>query len=605
MATIRDVYVLEDKFTSVMTQCIQTTQRMTNAMSDLRYSAANVETATAQMAKSMTSAKGAGDSLGGSLRTLLGLLGGFQAVRWLVNTSDQLTGINSRLKMMTGNLEEAERLENEIYASAMRTGSAYADTAAFVAKLGTLAGNAFSSNQEIVAFAEQINKQMALSGTTTQEAQAAMLQLTQGLASGTLRGEELNSVLEQTPMIAQTIAKYMGVNTGEMRELASQGAITADVVKNAMLSAADETNEAFEQMPMTWGRVFNKAKNIITRALDPVLDAISFVADHIEVIGPIVLGAGAAFAIFVTAANWVNICTAATKGLNNALKAVKTVFSSTFGLPLLIITGIITALYGVVGAVNKATNATYSATGIIAGLILAVLSEVANIFISVFNVIVGLVAGIYNVFIALANFLANVFKDPLGSIARLFFDLADVVLGILETLAGAIDAIFGSSLADAVAGWRSSLSGWVDDTFGKGEEVYKKLDPKEYSIEPFDQMEMFKKGYEWGGNLGSSVSDLMDGFTQQEEYTEDIAEDVAGIRKAVDMSQEDLRALVDVAERRYVNNINLTAQTPVITVNGANTGNTPEDRKALADTIRDILVEQVSAGSTRTTARTF
>lgn len=182
-----------------------------------------------------------------------------------------------------------------------------------------------------MAFAEQIQKQMAISGASGASAQAALVQLTQGLASGTLRGEELNSVLEQTPMIAQTIAEYMGVTIGEMRELASEGKVTAEVVKNAMLGAAEETNAQFEQMPMTWAQVWTMFQNVAIQALDPVLDAISWLANNIDLVGPIVLGLGAAFGVFLLAANWTNICTAATTVLTTAQKMLMEVMGDHLG----------------------------------------------------------------------------------------------------------------------------------------------------------------------------------------------------------------------------------------------------------------------------------
>lgn len=155
-----------------------------------------------------------------------------------------------------------------------------------VAKLGNLAGEAFGSTAEVVAFAEQINKQMVLSGASNTAKDAAMLQLTQAMSSGVLRGEELNSILEQTPTIAKTIEEYMGVTTGEMREMASEGAITAEVVKNAMFAAADETNAKFEQMPMTWGQVWTSAQNIALETFQPLLDVVgqfaSFIGENMD-----------------------------------------------------------------------------------------------------------------------------------------------------------------------------------------------------------------------------------------------------------------------------------------------------------------------------------
>lgn len=548
-----------------------------------------------------------------TVRSLAGTFLGMQSVKWLVNTSDQLTQTNARLKLMTGSAEAAAEANDQIFAAAMRSRGAYADMSDTVAKLGTLAPNAFTDTGEIVAFAEQLQKQMALSGTSTQAAQAAMLQLTQGLSSGALRGEELNSILEQTPMIAQTIAEYMGVTTGEMRELASEGAVTAEVVKNAMLGAAEETNAAFEQMPMTWSQVWTSMQNIALRALNPVLTGINWLANNIEIIGPIVLGVGAAFAVFMVAANWTKICTAATTALTTAQEMLGRVMATSWGMPLIIIIAVVAAFYAVIAVINKVTGASLSATGIITGTIAVALAFVGNLFVTAFNTILDLIAVFFNAFAAVANFLANVFVDPLGAAARLFFDFADIVLSILQTVASAIDTIFGSSLADTVQGWRDSLGGWVDDTFGKGIEVVPKIDYQDSHLDRFEYGKAWDAGYQWGDNLDlfGGLKDMFGtgyGAPDYDEWAQDtnsIAGDVSSINKSVNMADEDLKNLVDMAERQYVNQINLTAQTPVVTINGANTGNTEEDRRKLGDTIRDIILEQAAAGSYRSTARAY
>lgn len=552
-------------------------------------------------------------NLTGTLGRLAGTFLGMQSVKWLANTSDQLTQTNARLKLMTGSAEAAAEANDQIFAAAMRSRGAYADMSDTVAKLGTLAPNAFTDTREIVAFAEQLQKQMALSGTSTQGAQAAMLQLTQGLASGVLRGEELNSILEQTPMIAQTIAEYMGVSTGEMRELASQGGLTAEVVKNAVLGAAEETNAAFEQMPMTWSQVWTSMQNIALRALNPILTGINWLANNIEIVGPIVLGVGAAFAVFSLAANWTNICTAATNALATAQKMLGAVMATSWGLPLIIIIAVVAAFYAVIAVINKVTGSSLSATGIITGAIMVALAFVGNLFITTINIIMDVVAVFYNVFAAIANFLANVFVDPLGAAARLFFDFADIVLSVLQTLASAIDTIFGSHLGDAVQGWRDSLGGWVDDTFGKGIEVVPKIDSQDYHLDRFEYGKAWDAGYQWGDNLDlfGGLGDMFGAEYDAKAYDEllgdtgNISDDVSSINKSVNMADEDLKNLVDMAERRYVNNINLQANTPVVTINGANTGNTEEDRRKLGDTIRDIILEQAAAGSYRSTARAY
>lgn len=618
MAVIQDDLVLNDRYS-------RTLQNYINLMNRAGNAANNAQNSNRLFGNSASNASQQTSGLASQLSNLAKAYIGVQGITALTGLSDSVTSITARLNLMNDGLQTTEELNQMIYESAQRSRGLYQQTAELVSKLGNLAGNAFSSNQEIVAFAEQLNKQMALSGTTTQESQAAMLQLTQGLASGTLRGEELNSVLEQTPMIAQSIAKYMGVNTGEMRELASEGLITADVVKNAMFASADEINEKFEQMPMTWGQVWTSMQNTAIMALNPVLNAVNWLANNLAIIGPLVAGLAFSFMVFQVAAHWTKIAAIATGAYNFAVNlltigfgvlrgstaaasaAVMTFNSALFASPItwivMLIGVVIGLLYAGVAMFNKLTDSSVSATGIITGALAAALAFVGNVIGAAGTIIYNAIASIYNVVAAAANFIGNVFNDPIGSVARLFFDLADTVLGILQTLAGAIDTLFNFNLSDAVQGWRNSLGGWVDKTFGKGDEVMAQMELK--SADRFVYKDAFTAGYNWGSNLfGSSASDL---FGQSEAYENiaSIADSVSGIEKSVAMTDEDLKSLVDVAERRYVNNVNLTAQTPVINITGQNTGNTTADRQAIANTIRDILIEQVASGSTRTTARAF
>lgn len=610
MAVIHETMTLEDRFTNTMTQFLQLGERMSGQLDDLRYSMMNVETATASAAVEMQDLTGrmaqtntTGGSLLSTVRNLAGALLGMQSVRWLVGTSDQLTQIDARLQMMTGSAEAAAEANDQIYQAAMRARGAYTDMADLVSKLGTLAGDAFSDTGEIVAFAEQLQKQMALSGTSTMAAQAAMLQLTQGLSSGTLRGEELNSVLEQTPMIAQTIADYMGVTTGEMRELASEGAITADVVKNAILGAAEETNAAFEQMPMTWGQVWTQMQNMAIQALQPVLGGINFLANNIETVGPIVLGLGAAFAVFMVAANWINICTAATTGLASAQAALGAVMATAWGPPLIAIILIITAIYTLTAVVNHFAGTSVSATGIIAGAFLSLFAFIAN----------GAILGI-NTFAAFGNFVGNVFNDPVAAVKILFLDMATTILGYISNVAHGIE-----DLINAIPGLEVSITGGIDDLYNRVQSAAEQAKSEEDWVEYFKPQEYigltgaFQTGYNAGANFnpfggGATTGDLSQYTAGVSPYDEiagtlgDISGSVKGIEKSVAMSDEDIKALVDVAERRYVNQVNLTSQTPVITVNGQNTGNTAQDRRALADAIEMVLREEWASGSVRSTA---
>lgn len=617
MAAIRETLILEDKFTSTMTQCLQVAQRMANMLDDVRASTMNVETAAAatavqmqELAGKMTQTNSRGTSLLGTIRNLAGTFLGMQSVRWLVNTSDQLTSINARLRLMTGSAEAAAAAQEEIYQAAMRSRGAYADMADFVSQLGTVAGNAFTGTDELVAFAEQIQKQMAISGASGASAQAALVQLTQGLASGTLRGEELNSVLEQTPMIAQTIAEYMGVTTGEMRELASEGKVTAEVVKNAMLGAAEETNAQFEQMPMTWAQVWTMLQNVAIQALDPVLDAISWLANNIDLVGPIVLGLGAAFGVFLLAANWTKICTAATTALTTAQEMLRAVMATTWGLPLIIIALVIGAIYAVTAAVNHFAGTSVSATGIIAGAVLTVAATIGNTVIGLLNGIIQAVWSIFvTPFLGIIEWVLNVtnggFDSFGGAVANLIGNIISWFLDLGKVVTKIIDAIFGTNWTAGLTSLQDSVLKW-----GKNENAIT-LDRNAPTIDyRFNYGDAWNTGYNWGANLFSgngndAVGAALSGVPYDELSGQlgDIAGSVGSIEKSVKMSDEDIKSLVDVAERRYVNNVNLTAQTPVITVNGANTGRTAADRQSLANAIRDILIEQTASGSTRSTAR--
>ena len=591
-------------------------RKLSGTISSLRtqYNAVEKEAeeaaeAAEKFATNSRAAQTASNGLMGTVRNLAGAFLGMQSIQWLGRTSDQLTQINARLQQMTGSAEAAAQANDMIYAAAMRSRGAYTDMADLVSQLGTLAPDAFSDTGEIVAFAEQLQKQMALSGTSTQAAQAAMLQLTQGLASGVLRGEELNSVLEQTPMVAQTIADYMGVNVGTMRELASEGAITADVVKNALLGAAQETNAAFAQMPMTWGQVWNTMQNVAIRALDPVLGGINFLANNIEIIGPLVLGLGAAFTVFMVAANWVNITTAAVNGLNAAHTALKTVMATTWGPPLIAIILITTAIYAVTAAVNRFAGTSVSATGLIAGGFLSLLAVVGNFALMGINLLANF-----------GNFFGNFLNDPIAAVEALIFDLATTVLGVVSKMAHGIE-----DLINAIPGMEINITGKLDNLYNQAKTAAQTAKDEAGWVEYFktnDYINLggaFQTGYNaganfdpFGGLLGAGGEyDLSQYTTGNSPYDEiagtldDISGSVKNIDKTVSLSDEDIKALVDVAELRYVNNINLTSQAPVINVSGQNTGRTAQDRRALAEAIQRILLEESASGSVRSTSMAY
>ena len=232
-----------------------------------------------QLNKRLGQGSSAANGLLGKIKGIASAYLGMKGISGLVKLSDTITQTDARLSMMNDGLQTTAELNDMIYASAQRSRGSYLATADAVAKLGLMAGDAFSSNKETIAFMEQVNKQFKIAGTSAQGIDAAMLQLTQAMGSGVLRGEEYNSILEQAPNIIQAIAKYMDVPKGKLKDMAADGQITADIVKAAMFACADETNAKFESMPKTWSDIWTSMKNRAIKALDPLLAKVNQLAN--------------------------------------------------------------------------------------------------------------------------------------------------------------------------------------------------------------------------------------------------------------------------------------------------------------------------------------
>ena len=249
------------------------------ALNEMEQSYRDCNNQQQQLNRHIGQGTSAAGGLLGKIKSIASAYLGMKTVTGLVGLSDTITQTDARLSMMNDGLQTTAELNDMIYASAQRSRGSYLATADAVAKLGLMAGDAFSSNKETIAFMEQVNKQFKIAGTSAQGIDAAMLQLTQAMGSGVLRGEEYNSILEQAPNIIQAIAKYLDVPKGQLKEMAADGKITADIVKAAMFACADETNAKFESMPKTWSDIWTSMKNRAIKALDPVLAKINQLAN--------------------------------------------------------------------------------------------------------------------------------------------------------------------------------------------------------------------------------------------------------------------------------------------------------------------------------------
>ena len=502
---------------------------------------------------------------------IMGLVGAYvslQGVKKLVNLSDEYVQTTARLNMINDGLQTTDELQDKIFASAQRARASYADTADMVAKLQLRAGDAFSSNDEAIAFAETLNKMYTIAGAGQQEMAAANLQLVQALGSGVLRGQEFNAVFEQAPNVMQAIADYMDVPIGKLREMAEDGQITANIVKNAMFAATNDVNAQFKQMPMTWGQVWTGIMNKLYVASQPILELISWLAQNWSVLEPIVLGVAGALAVYLAATKGVELATkawAAAQAFFNGVMALNPVFLVVMAVILLI-----AAIYAIVAAINKVTGSTTSALGVIVGAIMAAVAFIWNLFLGLVDLVLACVNYIANPWIAFANFFANLFNDPIGSIIRLFGDLADNVLGIIESIAKAIDKVFGSNLAGAVQGWRSGLSGKVESFANKhGNGSYEKimdglnLSSESLGLKRWAYSDAYNTGYSWGEGAEDSVSNMFGSFTgdglggydesQIPSNIADIAGNTGSMADSMEITSEDLKYLRDIAESEVVN----------------------------------------------------
>lgn len=524
--------------------------------------------------RSVRSGTSAMDGLTRKVAGLVATYVSLQTVSKALDLSDTMTQTTARLDMMNDGLQTTEQLQNMIYQSAQRSRGSYQESADAVAKMGIMAKDAFNSNAELVAFVEQLNKQFTIAGTSQEGVSAAMLQLTQAMSSGVLRGEELNSVFEQAPTIIQSIADYLDVPIGSIREMAAEGQISSEIVKNALLSAAEETDAKFAQMPMTWGQVFTSMKNQALMAFQPVLDKINeiannpdfqvfasnavgalstiamyllqimefagmvatFIGENWSIIAPIVMGIVTALGLYAGAMiltnTLVGIKTAMTaaSAAADAMAAGKTFLwtvqqhglnAALMACPLtwiiLLIIAIIAIIYAVCSAIAKLTGVANSGFGVITGRINVVIQFFKNLGLSVANIALG----IGNAIAALGSNMMTAFNNAICSIQSWFYGLLSTALTVVEGICAALNKL------PFVEFDYSGISAKADEYAAKAAEAegnkqdYKSIgDAFNEGMSTFDTFQdgwasdAFSAGAAWGDGVADKVSDAfsMDSF---------------------------------------------------------------------------------------------
>lgn len=525
------------------------------------------------------------DDMVGKAKNLAATIGASVGLKKLIELSDQMTSTTARLNFIVDDGGSVEALEAKIMASAQRSRAAYLDTASAIASMGANAGAAFTSNDELIAFMEQVNKQFVIGGASAQGQAAAMLQLTQAMAAGALRGEELNSILENAPGIARAIEQYMGIAEGSIKSYAEKGAVSATVVKNALLSIADETNAKFNGMAMTWGQVWTQMGNIALKVTQPLLTAINWLANNLSVIGPILLGLGTAFLVFQVAAHWTQIAAVATAtyhavvnllsigfgvltgNTTAASAAVFTFNSALLASPItwiiMLIAVVIGLLYGVVAIINKVTGSSISATGLICGAIAVAGAFIGNTVIGLLNALIQYIWAIFVApFLGIVEWILNVCNGGFNSfgdaVANLIGQIIGWFLNLGKVVTTIIDAIFGTNWTAGLESLQSSVTAW-----GKNENAIT-LDKNAPTIDyRFEYGDAWAAGNDFGKGIDAKIGGMFNtgglgdssGFDLGDiaAYTGETADNTGKTADALAVTEEQLEYLRDIAERDAIN----------------------------------------------------
>ena len=525
------------------------------------------------------------DDMVGKAKNLAATIGASVGLKKLIELSDQMTSTTARLNFIVDDGGSVKALEAKIMASAQRSRAAYLDTASAIASMGANAGAAFTSNDELIAFMEQVNKQFVIGGASAQGQAAAMLQLTQAMAAGALRGEELNSILENAPGIARAIEQYMGIAEGSIKSYAEKGAVSATVVKNALLSIADETNAKFNGMAMTWGQVWTQMGNIALKVTRPLLTAINWLANNLSVIGPILLGLGAAFLVFQVAAHWTQIAAVATAAYHAVVNllsigfgvltgntaaasaAVFTFNSALLASPItwiiMLIAVVIGLLYGVVAIINKVTGSSISATGLICGAIAVAGAFIGNTVIGLLNALIQYIWAIFVApFLGIVEWILNVCNGGFNSfgdaVANLIGQIIGWFLNLGKVVTTIIDAIFGTNWTAGLESLQSSVTAW-----GKNENAIT-LDKNAPTIDyRFEYGDAWAAGNDFGKGIDAKLGGMFNmgglgdssGFDLGDiaAYTGETADNTGKTADALAVTEEQLEYLRDIAERDAIN----------------------------------------------------
>ena len=453
------------RFSTATTQSIQGLRGLVTSLSNVKNKIVSATTTGIskfkQLATSMKESSSSGNGMVGVLGKVAAAVGSVMGVKQIINLSDTMSQTKARLDLMNDGLQSTKELQDRIFDSAQKSRGSYQDTADLVSKLGLNAKDAFENTAQIVDFAEQVNKQFVISGASAEETKNATLQLTQALSSGVLRGDELRSIFEQAPTLIQSIANYMGVPIGRIRDMAAEGQITAETVKNALLGCADETNAKFASMPLTFSQLWTNFKNRAMQAFQPVLEKINELANNgklEEYIGKIAEAMVTVSDVIMNVITWVldhqDIVKAAFIGLSVAIGAM-TVAMWAFNIAsyanpviwivLAIIAVVALLVAGIVLVVEHWNEIKDAASACWEG-VKSAWGNVTDFFKGIWNSIVSSVTGLWNnivsIFTTIKNFFVGIWNSMYTVVSTFWGAIWNTISPIVMAIWNLISTIF-------------------------------------------------------------------------------------------------------------------------------------------------------------------
>ena len=541
--------------------------------------------------ESIKSSEKAAGSLMGTISKIAGAIGVVKLAENFIETADEMSQITAKLNLINDGLLTTEQMQSAIYNAAQRTRSSYQDTAQLVARIGMNTGDTFKNNVEIVKFAENLNKSFKIAGASAQEQASVILQLSQALAGGLLRGQEFTAVMSGAPNIIKNIADYMGVTVGEMRDLAAEGQITSDIIREAMLGATKKIDTQFKTLPKTFSDVMTTAKNQITMSLNSSFDeliaringdelqgaidtateglsklaeiggsavisignGVGWVIDNFEKIGPVLVAAGVA----VTTYKLLHIDAAA------KVAAAWAAVNSTIG-SISLVTGALTGAGVIIQ--NSIDNSEPVKAARESGLIDS--------------------SGGYKSALEASLWLDDLTGGLLSDIGKEFaasaFDQTHGYGG--RSSSGGGGRLAGETPAERAAR-EAATADWYNSYYGS-----------RYSPDDEGFMEVVKASRDQNALYGMWIQENLerhDEEARRAKALEEIKDHGVKVRNEVKLADEDLQIFRDIAENRYIANVSLETLAPSVNVNVENNGqNISEDD--IASAVTRALETQIS-----------